>query len=178
MQNDLAMTVTLISGAMLFLTLFMGYAIYRSSAATWPPAGISRVSLDWPLVSTLIILLSSLFCYRGKKAIKNANLEKAKMNVNLTLLFGAGFMISQAFLWSHLKTEGVFVSSGIFASILYGFTWIHAAHVILGLMALVYLRFILKPTTVNLVQKATNVEKFWNFLEIIWIIMFITLFVF
>jgi cytochrome c oxidase subunit 3 len=77
-----------------------------------------------------------------------------------------------------MKSIGLYTHSGIFASITYAFTWIHAAHMIAGLLALVYLKKVLRAETANLIPKAKSVENFWYFLEIVWIVMFLTLFVF
>ena len=111
-------------------------------------------------------------------SVKGDNLGKAHFNLNITLLLGLGFLVTQSYLWFHMKQSGVFVAtSGIFGSIIYGFTWIHAVHMILGLGSLLYLKVALKPGQSNLLQKSINVEKFWHFLGVIWIIMFLTLFV-
>lgn len=177
LQSNLAMTIVLISGTMLFATLMMGYSIYRSSSATWPPAGSVRVALGYPLLSTITLIISSWFSYQVKAGIKNLDFKKACLNLDTTILLGLVFMGIQSLFWMQLKASGVLTSSGIFSSIMYGFTWIHAAHVVLGLGALTWLRFVLRPKTQNLWQKALNVEKFWHFLGIIWFIMFITLFV-
>ena len=178
LQNNLAMTVTLLSGSMLFTTLFMGYAVYRTSADVWPPMGIPRISLVIPFLSTLIIVLSSWFAYQVKMSVRIDQLEKAHSHLNTTLLLGFGFILSQGYLWFHMKQSGVFVAtSGIFGSVIYGFTWIHSVHMILGLASLVYLKVALRPGKPNLLQKTINVEKFWHFLGVIWIIMFLTLFV-
>ncbi len=177
LQSNLAMTVTLIMGAMLFTTLFMGYAIYRSASTYWPPMGFAKVALGLPTFSTFLILVSSLFCYLARVATQARKVEKARLYLHLTLILGLAFMLTQGFLWSHLKATGVYVSSGIFASILYGFTWIHAAHVILGLGTLLYLEIVLKNTSDSTIRKVINVEKFWHFLGIIWLIMYFTIFV-
>lgn len=178
LQNNLAMTITLISGAMLFATLFMGYAIYRTSASAWPPLGIPKIALLIPFISTIVILISSWFAYQVRVFVKLNDILKARFNLNLTLAFGSAFLLVQSYLWFHMKSTGVFVgTSGIFGSVIYGFTWIHAVHMLLGLSALIYLKFVLKPGQSNILQKTINVEKFWHFLGIIWIIMFLTLFV-
>lgn len=169
------MTMVLISGAMLFATLLMGYAVYRTSATAWPPAGTTPVSLGYPLLSTLTIFLSSWFMRQVKRDV--SDLRKARMNLDATLVLGVIFLGIQSLFWSELNASGLLVGSGIFSSILYGFTWIHAAHVAMGLFSLVWLRFVLKATTRNLEVKVLNVEKFWHFLGVIWLIMFITLFV-
>lgn len=178
LQNNLAMTMVLLSGAMLFTTLFMGYAIYRTSAAVWPPLGIPKVALTVPLLSTLVIILSSWFAYQVKVQVKAVNIEKAHFNLNLTLILGVAFLITQSYLWFHMQNTGVFIgTSGIFGSVLYGFTWIHAFHMVAGLICLSYLKFVLKPGHERNLQRTINVEKFWHFLGVIWIIMFLTLFV-
>jgi cytochrome c oxidase subunit 3 len=177
LQSNLAMMVVLLGLSMFFATLLMGYAIFRTSADSWPPQGMVKLSLLLPSLSTLVIFISGLTCYQTIVNIKQNNLKMANKNLNRTILLGIGFMVLQGFLWANMKSSGVFVYSGIFASVLYGFTWIHAAHVVAGLIALGYLKWNLKPGTQNLLMKAVNVEKFWYFLELIWIIMFITLFV-
>jgi cytochrome c oxidase subunit III len=177
MQNNLAMNMVLISGSMLFATLLMGYSLFRSSSATWPPEGIRAISLGYPLLSTATILLSSWFCSRIRGNLSLNDFRSAKMNLNTTVILGVLFMIIQSLLWIEMKSTGLFVGSGIFSSVVYGFTWIHAAHMISGLLVLGWLRFVLRPHTVNLSQKVLNVEKFWHFLGVIWFILFISLFV-
>ena len=178
LQNSLAMTVTLIMGSMLFATLFLGYAVYRSSAIMWPPLGIQKVSLFLPLLSTLIIVVSSWFMNQSKVKVLSGDVGKALSANNMTLAFGVLFMIIQGYFWYDLKSTGIFLTtSGIFGSILYGFTWIHAFHVVFGLMALIYLRFALKQNGPQVLQVTVNVEKFWHFLGVVWLIMFITIFV-
>ncbi len=177
LQNNLATTVVLISGTMLFATLLMGYSIYRSSSPVWPPAGAVRAPLGYPILSTITILLSSWFSYKVKQNVKDLDFKKARLNLDTTTFLGVLFMAIQSLFWMQLKASGVLTSSGIFSSIIYGFTWIHAFHVVMGLSSLVWLRFVLKPTTNSIWQKAHNVEKFWHFLGAVWLIMFLTLFV-
>ncbi len=177
LQNNLAMTVVLISAAMLFVTLFMGYAVYRSSADVWPPMGVAKVSLWLPLLSTILISISSWYCYQVRLSVAKNDLAAAKGHLGLTTLLGVAFMLAQSGLWFSMKNSGVFVTSGIFASVMYGFTWIHAVHVVLGLFALGYLRWVLRTPSPYLLQKTINVEKFWHFLGVVWVVMFLGLFV-
>jgi cytochrome c oxidase subunit III len=178
LQINLATNIVLISMAMLFATLFMGYAIYRSSAPVWPPMGMMKISLLLPTLSTIVIFITSFYCYNTRACIKKNDFLKAHKNLNFSILLGTAFVVLQCLTWSHMKSIGLYTHTGIFASITYAFTWIHAAHMIGGLMALVYLKKILKPETSDLITKAKSVENFWYFLEIVWIVMFLTLFVF
>lgn len=164
--SSIAMTMTLVSFTMLFATLFLGYLAYRFTSEIWPPVGMGRVDLLLPTVSTIIILLSSL-SYLLFESTKKA------MWLYLTTALGFGFMATQMLFWQGLKSVGIFVDTTVFASMIYAFTWIHAAHVVAGVLGLVTLCF--KKTNKIWVN---NVGQFWHFLGIIWFVMFLGIFVF
>ena len=170
--SSVAMTVTLVSFAMLFASLMMGFAMYRFTTPTWPPAGIIRPNLFLPGLSTLFIFLSSLSYIWFQKNISN------KKGLYLTLILGIGFLVSQTFFWHDLKTHGILVSSGLFASIIYAFTWVHAAHIVaaLGLLVWLILGAINEINAKSLIR-VSNVGKFWHFLGIVWLVMFVSIFV-
>jgi cytochrome c oxidase subunit 3 len=170
--SSVAMIVVLISFAMLFATLMMGFAMFRFTAPVWPPSGMVRPSLVLPSLSTILIFLSSLSYIWFEKNIAN------KKGLIFTMIFGIGFMIVQSLFWHQLKSNGIFVSSGIFPSIIYAFTWIHAAHIVAALGLLFWLHFYaLKENDTKTLLRVSSVGKFWHFLGIVWIIMFTTIFV-
>jgi cytochrome c oxidase subunit 3 len=170
--SSVAMIVTLISFAMLFATLMMGFAMFRITAPVWPPAGMVRPSLLLPSLSSFCILLSSVCFIWFEKNIANKN------GLIATIVLGFGFMTIQSLLWHSLKSQGIFVSSGIFPSIIYAFTWIHAAHIVVALSLLIWLYFrVSKEVSVKSRLQTANIGKFWHFLGIVWSIMFVTIFV-
>jgi cytochrome c oxidase subunit 3 len=170
--SSIGMIVALVSFAMLFATLMMGFAMFRFTAPVWPPDGMVKPSLLLPSLSTLCIFLSSLSYIWFEKNIAN------KKGLILTIVLGLGFMLMQSLLWHQLKSQGVFVSSGIFPSIIYAFTWIHAAHIVAALGLLFWLLFFaLNELNTKALLRASSVGKFWHFLGIVWLIMFLTIFV-
>ncbi|MFA6237439.1 MAG: hypothetical protein WC635_08950 [Bacteriovorax sp.] len=170
--SSVGMIVALVSFAMLFATLMMGFAMFRFSSPVWPPAGMVKPSLVIPSLSTLCIFLSSLSYMWFEKNISN------KKGLILTLILGILFMLLQSLLWNQLSTQGIFVSSGIFPSIIYAFTWIHAAHIFAGLGLLIWLlSFALQNINNRARLRVSSVGKFWHFLGIVWFIMFLTIFV-
>lgn len=173
--STVAMAITLVIFAMLFCTIMMGFAIYRFTAPVWPPAGMEKPSLLWPTMSTLIIVASSYVYYLFEKKI-NEGINQSKLLL-VTLVLGLGFMVSQFIFWNELSSQGLFVSSGIYPSILYSFTWIHAAHIVVALLLLVWLYFSLRKADKMTTLKVSNVGKFWHFLGVVWLIMFVTIFV-
>ncbi len=173
--GSVAMSVTLVSFGMLFLTLMMAFALYRFTAPVWPPAGMERPSLLIPSISTFLIALSSYIFINFQKNIEKGTADKRSLL--FVLILGLGFMASQFMFWNQLKSHGIYASSGIFPSIIYSFTWIHAAHIVaaLGLMAWLY-GSLNTPDKLTAV-KVSSIGKFWHFLGIVWLIMFVTIFV-
>ena len=173
--SSVAMSVTLVSFGMLFLTLMMAFALYRFTAPIWPPAGMDRPSLLIPSISTFLIALSSYLFIVFQKNIEKGITDKR--NLFFVLILGLGFMISQFIFWNQLKTHGIYASSGIFPSIIYSFTWIHAAHIVAGLGLLAWLFGSLNNPDKMTAVKVSSIGKFWHFLGIVWLIMFVTIFV-
>jgi cytochrome c oxidase subunit III len=175
--NSIAMLMVLVSFAMLFTTLFLGYVLYRTSSPTWPPLGMARVDLFLPTVSTIIIALSSFSFVGYQQAYDEGKVGRTRFFWGLTFLLGASFMVSQLMLWSHLKLSGVYVDTTIFASVIYAFTWVHAGHIVGGLMALLFLIPSFLNTKKNYALRVTNIGKFWHFLGVVWFVMYVGLFV-
>lgn len=172
LQSSIAMTVTLISFGMLFASLFLGYFLARSNAAVWPPVEIQNLPQLLPFLSTVVMGLSSWTCYLLEKR------EEKKKYWTFTFLLGLAFLGIQWILWSTLKARGIFVGNGQVPSMVYAFTWIHAAHIVMGLAALYWLKkYVFRKTEELTVIKLTNVGKFWHFLGVVWLMMYLMLFV-
>jgi cytochrome c oxidase subunit III len=177
MQNSVAMTVALISFGMLFASLFLGYFLVRFNSPVWPPVEIEKLPQLLPLISTLVMLFSSFtYLMMEKKAL--AEESTGKIWWWSTFSLGIAFLGTQWTLWATLKDTGILVSNGIVPSMVYAFTWLHAAHIVLALGALVWLsRFVFFKRADLTEIKLMNVGKFWHFLGVVWIIMYLMMFV-
>lgn len=171
--SNISTLVTLISFTMLFATLFLGYALFRLTAETWPPMGMEAVSLGLPALSTAVIFISSITYWLYERNLESGG--RSNKYLLATGFFGLLFLGTQTLLWKSLMASGLYASSGVFGSIIFSFTWIHSAHILMGLSALGWLGFKLKRNKATL-QTVQNVGKFWHFLGIIWFLMFITIF--
>jgi len=162
-SSEIASLVFIISLAMLFATLFLGFSFYRFTATVWPPAGFERPSLLNPLISTFWVLSASVW----GELFYRRYLTKvfSKTFYSLALFSALAFLVSQVFFWRSLKGVGLLVSAGVYPSMLHAFTWVHAGHVVMAVGAWFF------PRTEN-----RSVINFWHFLSLIWILMFIILF--
>ena len=116
----------IVSFAMLFATLMLGYTMYRLTSDSWHLMGLQRVDLVIPTISTVFLVLSSFSLSVFNRNRLN-NIKTAKAALWVTIFLGAVFGVSQWLLWQDLEAVGLIAGEGIFQSILYGFTWIHAA---------------------------------------------------
>ncbi len=178
--NSIAMVITLVSFTMLFAVFFLGYAIFRFNAQEWPPMGMDKVSLGIPSLSTLIIALSSVTLMIVEGAIKQGDKKKAKYIGLISLILGFGFIGSQFTLWESLRDRGIFQGTGIYASLIYGFTWTHVGHMVLAVILKLWLitKVFRVPELKELKENVVkNISAFWHFLGVIWVLIYVTLFV-
>ena len=190
--SAIGMTLALLSLGMLFAALMLGYFIFRLNAPIWPPMGMERVGLFYPIISSALIALSSVSYYqlerRSQRPHQSHSSRGASMGFSfakalwpsLTLLLGVGFLVSQGLLWKSLGDSGLHASAGIFPSFIYGLTWAHGGHLFLALFFVALLiakggRFKDWQAEVLWVR---NIGKLWHFLGFVWFILFLAVFVF
>lgn len=139
--NEIAVTIVLVSLGMLFATFLLCLFMFKLTATSWPPMGVGQVDLYPPLQSTLIILISS-FTYHQFQKLFLKNDRNSKKFLNLTTVLGFLFLLSQIWIWNLWAQQGITASSGIYGSLLYVMTGIHGAHIIVSLLALLYVSYI------------------------------------
>ncbi len=179
-NHKLAMTVALISWSMLFATLLLGYFVYRFSQTVWPPLGVEKVSMLLPNLSLSAVIASSITFILALNMFKKKNFFMMRIYNWATLTLGFAYMFFQIKFWENLNAMKLFSSSNIFGSILHGFTWIHAAHMVCAVLALIIAMFLLRNNQrINRWQNYfTNVSMFWHFLTVVWAVLYFTLFIF
>lgn len=173
LRNSVAMTVTLISFGMLFGTVFLGYFLVRFNSPTWPPVEIENLPKLLPFLSTLVMALSSFTYFKFEQS------GGAKKGLwTSTVFLGVLFLALQWVLWGALKASGILASNGQVPSMVYAFTWLHAGHIVMGLLALLWLGYFVFRKPGGLTEiKLINVGKFWHFLGVVWLVMYLMLFV-
>ncbi|RLA60078.1 MAG: hypothetical protein DRQ88_03120 [Epsilonproteobacteria bacterium] len=174
--NSIAMLVTIISFSMLFATLFLSFFLYRLSATQWPPMNLDRIDHLFPAISSILIISSSWFYEVFKKNLDRSP-NNARYSFLLCLGLGLAFIISQFLFWNDLKEVGIFASSGIYGSLVYSFTWIHVGHMAMGIFTLLYLLPSVMREDFKKRIRIVNIGKFWHFLAVVWLMMYLLLFV-
>jgi cytochrome c oxidase subunit 3 len=162
---------------MLFLGLFAAYLTFRTVATSWPPAGTPELETLLPGINTIILVSSSFVIHQADAAIKRDDIKSVRWWFLATFIMGAVFLCGQIYEYNHLEFG---LTTNLFASTFYVLTGFHGFHVFVGLtiIALVGMRS-LKPGAF-LGGKHYGIEAasiYWHFVDIIWIILFLLLYI-
>jgi cytochrome c oxidase subunit 3 len=141
----LGMLVFLVTDAMSFGALLLGYACLRARAETWPDVA-ARLNLPLAAVATLALVGSSLTLMRGR--------------VVATLALGAAFLGAQAFEYAALVRHGVGFGADGAASIFFVATGWHGLHVLAAGIALAA-----RP-------RSPATALLWQFVDAVWLVLF------
>ena len=128
--------------------------------------------------STIVIVLSSITIQIAKY---NLNKNKTKSHVLIwlvtTLLFGILFCVFQFYAFKSLIDKGYYFAgaqSTITTSFIYVLTFLHAVHLIAGLVVLIVLLFNTFNNKYRLNKLGFHLGvTFWHFLDILWIYLFL-----
>src|SRR5260370_9395782 len=130
-----AILLAMLSILMFFMVLtaaFVGLGIHNLH--TW-----SAVRLPWILwINTVVLLASSATLELARRKLQLDRLRGFRQMWALTTILGMIFLAGQVIAWRHLAAEGVYVASRLSSSFFYVFTALHAAHLVGGICALLY----------------------------------------
>mgnify|MGYP000402657115 CR=1 FL=1 len=175
-HNLTGFIIFLCSESVIFLAFFSGYAILKTSALNWLPAGVDGLEWRTPLLNTVVLLSSS-------GAIVVAEHFKAKEKLwlfrafwLLTMAMGAYFLYGQAVEWSGLKFG---FTSGTFGGTFYLLTGFHGLHVATGilLMGIMLIKSFIPGNYEGGEQGVQATSLFWHFVDVIWVVLFLLLYV-
>jgi cytochrome c oxidase subunit III len=178
--QSLGMIVALGSWSMMFGALFFMYFGVRSRAPMWPPPGAPPLPLALPALNTLVLVASSLALWRGVAALARGNRRALAPWVGVALVLGAAFVGLQLVVWKAQWAAGLLPSSGVYGSLFYGLTALHAVHVVAGLLVLLVVlgRALGGVYTEHNVVRVRVAAMFWHFVDAVWLVMFLSIYLF
>jgi cytochrome c oxidase subunit 3 len=174
----LGMFLFIASEAMLFGAFFTAYFFVRvvnpDAPAEWPPP-----PYEFPVfvagINTAILVTSSFSMHWAVQSIRRGNRSGLKAGLLLTIGLGLAFLLTQAIEYAHV---GFNTSDGAFASVFFGLTGLHGAHVFIGLSLLVF-------PTVRAFRGHFSPEHYhgveipgiyWHFVDVMWIVVYSTIY--
>ena len=176
---SLGMIVFLASWAMMFSALFFAYGFVRTRSVTWPPPGVPVLPIGLPAINTVVLLASSFTFARGLDALRRGHRSALPRWVAATFALGALFLVLQTIVWRSVWMDGLTIQTGMYGSVFYALTTFHALHVATGLVILVLLfaRSLRARYTEHNTVNVRLCTMFWHFVDVVWILMFLTLYI-
>lgn len=177
---SLGMIVALAAWAMMFAALFFAYFGARARFTEWPPAGVPHLPLTLPFVNTLVLLGSSVAISLATKRLAAGDKPGLTRYLSLGTLLGVVFLGLQVVVWRDLWSQGLLPSSGLYGSVFYGLTGLHALHVVAGLGVLLVLlrRAFSGSFSPKEAFKVRVPVLFWHFVDAMWVLMFLSIYAF
>jgi cytochrome c oxidase subunit III len=168
--------VFLLSESIIFVSFFVTYALLRWKTPDWFPAGVSGLDIPRAAVNTVILVASSGVIYLAERAIDRQQLPKFRRLWLLTATLGVIFLVGQVIEWHNMPFG---LDAGLAGATFYLLTGFHGLHVLTGVILLLYMYFrSLVPDNYNAGHQGVSaVSLFWHFVDIIWIILFLLLYI-
>ena len=166
----------LIADGMTFAGFFAAYLTYKA-VNPLPDGAIYELELPIPTLNTILLLVSSATFHKaGKALLKNKNAESQRWLI-LTSILGIIFLICQLFEYFHLPFG---LTDNLFASTFYALTGFHGLHVTLGTLMILIISWQARENGGRLSNQnmfpLEAVELYWHFVDGIWVILFIILY--
>jgi len=178
-RQTLGILLFIVSEVMLFGAFFASYFFIRAVAndGPWPPDGFELPVLIAG-INTVILVSSSFTIHWALEGIRRNNRNALMAGLALTWLLGATFLFIQINEYIHI---GFSARDGAFGSIFYSLTGLHGAHVFVGLLLLTFANIRAWRGHFGPEQKNhLGVEVpgiYWHFVDIMWIIVFVTIYI-
>lgn len=168
--------VFLLSESIIFVSFFVTYALLRWKNPTWFPPGVSGLDIPRAAINTVILVASSGVIYFAERALDRHQLIKFRRLWLLTIALGVIFLIGQAIEWRNMPFG---LDAGLAGATFYLLTGFHGMHVFTGVVLLLYMYFrSLVPGNYNAGHQGVSaVSLFWHFVDLIWIILFLLLYI-
>ena len=168
--------IFLLSESVIFISFFAGYILYKTTVPDWLPVGIEGLEIRDPAINTVVLVSSSFVIYIAERFLHRENLWGFRFFWLLTMAMGSYFLYGQAMEWQSLEFG---FTSGVFGGTFYLLTGFHGLHVLTGVL-LQTIMLIRSFFPGNYEAGEYGVEAtsiFWHFVDVIWIILFILIYV-
>lgn len=160
--------------------LFLGFSFaYLYSRIQQGIAPVQLPSLFY--YNSIFLLLSSYFLWRSKIAYVNDMTQRYQWSLVGALSCSIIFLVAQLYAWAQLYDMNVSLQSSTLAAYMYLITWLHFAHLIVGIPFLalfLYTAFTKMRTPVTVLiyfsdddkrRKLDLLNVYWHFVDALWI---------
>ncbi len=182
--SKLGMWLFLFTELILFGGMFLVYAVYRSIHPQEFALAAEELDTLVGTINTIILLTSSLTVALSITAIQEGKKNLSIFFVSLTLALALAFLVNKYFEWGHKFEIGIYPGSPLllnktsgeilYFGLYYTMTGLHALHVIVGMVVLLFNVWYLVRERVNKDSyvRLEEAALYWHLVDVIWIFLF------
>ena len=166
----------LIADGMTFAGFFAAYLTFKAVNPLLPDA-IYELELPLPTLNTVLLLVSSATFHRAGQALHKNESKQCQKWLLITASLGLAFLASQMVEYFTLPFG---LTDNLYASTFYALTGFHGLHVTLGSLLIFIVWWQVRSPTSKLNHGNSFLleaaELYWHFVDGIWVILFIILY--
>jgi len=182
-HKKLGMWLFIVSDAMTFSALLIGYSYVRASSEQWPTPFHFYPSVVFSTVMTLCLLASSFTMVMAVGASARRDKKAARRWIYLTMIGGLTFLALHSYEWYHLIHDyGLKPFSlgpewskewpkapPLFGASFFAITGLHMFHVLTGVLYLGWIAFRIRRVRHEDVEIS---GLYWHFVDLVWMFVF------
>jgi heme/copper-type cytochrome/quinol oxidase subunit 3 len=170
-----AMLMFIATEATLFVCLFFSYYYLGHDKPLWPP---EPPKYKLALVMLAVLVSSSIVLHWGERRHRQGSEGTARAAVAATVALSVIFLGLQVLEYrNHL--QDVQPTTSAYGSIFYTITSFHGAHVVLGMLMLIYVLALpeIGPGHKPPHHGLHNASLYWHFVDLVWLFIVVLLYV-
>jgi cytochrome c oxidase subunit III len=166
---SIAVLIGMVSIVMFFLVLTAAFVALRvHNLHNW--TGIRMPRILW--ANTVALLASSATLEMARRKLRLDDAAGFRRMWGLTTALGILFVGGQVVAWWQLALQGVYMTSRLASSFFYVFTALHAAHLLGGVCALLYVALHkFDAARVSRSLAAQVASYYWHFMDGLWLFL-------
>jgi len=178
---DFMLNLALGAISLLFVGLTFAYTFGRRLSENWETFDLPKTF--W--LSTLLLAGTSAAFHYARNAYLKDDTKALRLSLWLAFATGIGFLVSQFIGWGQLSASGNTLTNNTSASYLYLISWLHAAHVAVGLVFLAFslqtamhctrddIQSLLYFSDPSRSRRLRMVSQYWHVVDGLWIYLFV-----
>ncbi len=176
-RGTVAMSCLITAESAIFTIFMVAYLYYMGRDVQGPTP---KEVLEVPIFYTVCLLSSSFFIWLAEHAIDHAKMAAFRLWWGVTILLGLTFLYGTATEWYKLIVhDHLTISTNLFGTTYYSLVGLHASHVIVGLIMML---FVMAFSLFGAVRpehayRVKTLALYWHFVDAVWVVVFTVVYV-
>jgi len=176
-RGTVAMSCLITAESAIFTIFVVAYLYYMGRDVQGPTP---REVLEVPIFYTVCLLSSSFFIWLAEHAIDRGKMAAFRLWWGVTILLGLTFLYGTAAEWYKLIVhDHLTISTNLFGTTYYSLVGLHASHVIVGLIMML---FVMAFSLFGAVRpehayRVKTLALYWHFVDAVWVVVFTVVYV-